>query len=60
MFDLKSNIKLIKILKNLQISKKIKRKKADFVINNNFKKINVLKNVKIIKNKILKNERNYS
>ncbi len=56
----KSNIKLIKILKNLQISKKIKRKKADFVINNNFKKINVLKNVKIIKNKILKNERNYS
>jgi len=56
----KSNLKLIKRLKKFQLSNKIKRKSADFIINNNFKKLNVKKNVIIIKKKILKNERSYS
>jgi len=56
----KSNLKLIKRLRKFQLSNKIKRKSADFIINNNFKKLNVKKNVIIIKKKILKNERSYS
>ena len=56
----KSNLKLIKRLKKFQLSNKIKRKSADFIINNDFKKLNVKKNVIIIKKKILKNERSYS
>ena len=58
--DRKSSNKLIKILKKFQISNKIKKKKADFIINNNFRELNVKKNVRIIKSKILKNERNYT
>ena len=42
------------------MSNKIKRKKADFITNNNFKELNVKRNVRIIKSKILKNERNYT
>ena len=56
----KSNLKLIKRLRKFQLSNKIKRKSADFIINNNFRKLNVKKNVIIIKKKILKNERSYS
>lgn len=56
----KSSNKLIKILKKFQISNKIKKKKADFIINNNFKELNVKRHVRIIKSKILKNERNYT
>ena len=56
----KSNLKLIKRLRKFQLSNKIKRKSADFIINNDFKKLNVKKNVIIIKKKILKNERSYS
>tara|TARA_A100001011_G_scaffold338437_1_gene369271 strand:- start:138 stop:725 length:588 start_codon:yes stop_codon:yes gene_type:complete len=56
----KSSNKLIKILKKFQISNKIKKKKADFIINNNFRELNVKKNVRVIKSKILKNERNYT
>ena len=56
----KSSNKLIKILKKFQISNKIKKKKADFIINNNFRELNVKRNVRIIKSKILKNERNYT
>ena len=55
-----SSYKLIKTLKNLQISSKIKKKKADFIIYNNFKKKTVKKNVILIKNRILQNERDYS
>ncbi len=55
-----SSYKLVKILKNLQISCKIKKKKANFIINNNFKKKTVKKNVILIKNKILNNERDNS
>ena len=50
----------IKILKKFQMSNKIKKKKADFIINNNFRELNVKRNVRIIKSKILKNERNYT
>ena len=56
----KSSNKLIKTLKKFQISNKIKKKKADFIINNNFRELYVKKNVRVIKSKILKNERNYT
>ena len=56
----KTSNKLIKLLKKFQMSNKIKKKKADFIINNNFKELNVKRNVRIIKSKILKNERNYT
>ena len=55
-----SNLRLIKMLRKFQIPKKIKKKKADFIIYNNFRKKKVQNNVKIIKNIILKNERNNS
>ena len=55
-----SNLRLIKMLRKFQIPKKIKKKKADFIIYNNFRKKKVQNNVKIIKNIILKNEGNYS
>ena len=56
----KTSNKLIKLLKRFQMSNKIKKKKADFIINNNFRELNVKRNVRIIKSKILKNERNYT
>ena len=56
----KTSNKLIKLLKSFQMSNKIKKKKADFIINNNFKELDVKRNVRIIKSKILKNERNYT
>ena len=56
----KTSNKLIKLLKRFQMSNKIKKKKADFIIYNNFKELNVKRNVRIIKSKILKNERNYT
>ena len=56
----KTSNKLLKLLKRFQMSNKIKKKKADFIIYNNFKELNVKRNVRIIKSKILKNERNYT
>ena len=56
----KTSNKLLKLLKRFQMSNKIKKKKADFIINNNFRELNVKRNVRIIKSKILKNERNYT
>ena len=56
----KTSYKLLKLLKRVQMSNKIKKKKADFIINNNFKELDVKRNVRIIKSKILKNERNYT
>ena len=56
----KTSHKLLKLLKRFQMSNKIKMKKADFIIYNNFKELNVKRNVRIIKSKILKNERNYT
>ncbi len=55
-----SNLRLIKMLRKFQIPIKIKKKKADFIIYNNFRKKKVQNNVKIIKDIILKNEGNYS
>ena len=48
------NLMMFKKLKKLQLPLKIKKKKSNFIIKNNFKSMFVKKNVKIIKNKILK------
>ncbi len=47
------NLKIIKVLKKMQLSLNYKKKKSDFIINNNFKKQTVKNNVKYIKKKIL-------
>ena len=47
------NVKILKILRKFQLPLELKKKKSNFIINNNFKKLYVKKNVKIIKNKIL-------
>ena len=54
------NHKLIETLRTFQLSKEIKKKKSNYIINNNFKINKVKKDVKIIRGKILKNERNYT
>ena len=54
------NKKILEKLKKLQLPLEIKKKKSNFILKNNFKSMFVKKNVKIIKNKILKNERNSS
>jgi dephospho-CoA kinase len=54
------NAKILNKLKKLQLPLEIKKRKSDFIIKNNFKNLYVNKNVKILKNKILKNERNSS
>tara|TARA_B100000686_G_C16622465_1_gene879997 strand:- start:461 stop:1051 length:591 start_codon:yes stop_codon:yes gene_type:complete len=51
------NIKIYKILKKLQLPLETKKKKANFVIKNNFRSVYIKKNVKVIKNIILNNER---
>ena len=50
----KSNIKLLKKLATLQKSLAIKRKKSDYVIENNFKSENIKKKVNIIKEEIFR------
>ena len=45
----------IKILKKFQLPVELKKKKADFIIKNNFKSNSIKKNVKIILRKILLN-----
>ena len=47
------NIKIIKILKKFQLSLKIKKKKSDYIIKNDFREKSVKKNIRILKNKIL-------
>ena len=47
------NIKVLKILRKFQLSLELKRKKSDYIINNNFKKLYVKKNVKMIKKQVL-------
>ena len=54
------NIGIFKKLKKLQLPLEIKKKKSNFIIINNFTSLSVKKSVKILKNKILKNERNSS
>ena len=50
----KSNIKLLKKLSTLQKSLAIKRKKSDYVIENNFNSENIKKKVNIIKEEIFR------
>ena len=45
----------IKILKKFQLPVELKKKKADFIIKNNFKSNSIKKNVKIVLGKILLN-----
>ena len=47
------NLNIIKILKEFQLPIKYKKKKANFIIKNNFKVQPVKKNVKLLKKKIL-------
>ena len=54
------NLKILKKLRKLQLPLEIKKRKANFVLKNNFKSLPTRKNVKIIKNKIFKNERSSS
>jgi len=54
------NIGIFKKLKKLQLPLEIKKKKSNYIIINNFKSLSIKKSVKILKNKILKNERNSS
>ena len=49
------NIKILKILKKLQLPVEKKKKKSDFIIKNNFKNKSVKKNVKKVIKKILLN-----
>ena len=51
----KRHNKSIKILKKFQLPVELKKKKADFIIKNNFKSNSIKKNVKIILRKILLN-----
>ena len=50
----------IKILKKFQLPVELKKKKADFIIKNNFKNNSIKKNVKIVKEKILFNAWSYT
>ena len=51
------NLKIFNKLKKIQLPVHLKKKKANFIIKNNFKNVSLKKNVKIIRKKILKNER---
>ena len=52
------NKNLINKLKKSQLPLEIKKKKSQYIINNDFKSLSLKKRVKILKTKILKNERN--
>jgi len=47
------NLKIINILKKFQLPLKIKKKKSDYIIKNDFREQSIKKNVRIVKNKIL-------
>ena len=48
------NPKLFNKLRKLQLPLEIKKKKSDYIIENNFKSFSIKKSVKILKKKILK------
>ena len=48
------NIKIFNKLKNLQLPLEVKKKKANFIIKNNFQISSIKKNVKMLKKRILK------
>ena len=54
------NLKIFNKLKKIQLPVHFKKKKANFIIKNDFKNVSLKKNVKVIKKKILKNERSNS
>ena len=54
------NYKIFNKFKKIQLPVHLKKKKANFIIKNNFKNVSLKKNVKLIKKKILKNERSNS
>ena len=47
------NVKILKILRKFQLPLELKKKKSNYIINNNFKKLYVKKNVKMIKKQVL-------
>tara|TARA_Y100000590_G_scaffold296571_1_gene334174 strand:+ start:13 stop:588 length:576 start_codon:yes stop_codon:yes gene_type:complete len=47
------NIKIINILKKFQLPLRIKKKKSNYIIKNDFREKSIKKNVRILKNKIL-------
>ena len=49
------NLKIVKKLKKLQLPIELKKKKAHFIIKNNFKSPSIKKNVKVVLKKILLN-----
>ena len=49
------NLKIVKKLKKLQLPVELKKKKADFIIKNNFRNNSIKKNVKKVLEKILLN-----
>ena len=49
----KSNSKIIKIFKKIQLPLEIKKKRSQFIVKNNFRNDSIKKNVKIIKKKLL-------
>ena len=51
------NYKTIAKLRKLQLPIEIKKKKSNYIINNNFRSLSLKKSVKILKKKILINER---
>ena len=51
------NFKIFNKLKKIQLPVRFKKKKANFIIKNNFKNVSLKRNVMIIRKKILKNER---
>ena len=51
------NSKIFNIVSQFQLPIEYKKKKSQYIINNNFKRSSILKSVKLLKNKILKNER---
>jgi len=54
------SFKIFNKLKEIQLPVQFKKKKANFIIKNDFKNVSLKKNVKIIKKKILRNERSNS
>jgi len=56
----KRHNKKIKILKKFQLPVELKKKKADFIIKNNFKSNSIKKSVRMVLGKILLNARSYT
>ena len=54
------NKKIFEKLRKLQLPLERKKEKSNYVLKNNFKSLYVRKHVKLLRNKIIKNERNSS